>query len=175
MLRQAAHKMYTKYIRSRIKHEISRQRLKLFWFVWGYLPILRLSRLPLIKRLYLLQRFIAVDWNVVHGHRPAEINVICGYMVSKGKTTTESVFVEAGCWNGGSSAKFSILCELFGYKLHIYDSFQGVKPIAPSELIPGDYDYSGEYKATSEVVVSNISKYGHLEVCTLHPGWFSDT
>jgi O-methyltransferase len=75
--------------------------------------------------------------------------------------------VEAGCFNGGSSAKFSIACSLLGYDLHVYDSFAGVEP--------GDHDFSGQYAASEGLVRQNITNYGEIGICSFHKGWFSDT
>jgi hypothetical protein len=104
---------------------------------------------------------------VRHGHRPREISAICGGFL---QATPGTVMVEAGCWQDGSSVKFSHLCKRFGLKLHIYDSFQGVEAVDE-----GDYDFSGEYASPIEVLQNNLQKYGVPEVCEIHPGWFADT
>jgi hypothetical protein len=67
--------------------------------------------------------------------------------------------VEAGCYQGGSSAKFGIVCEALGYRLHIYDSFEGVEPLTEEEKLHG-HDFSGEYAVPEALVRSNIGQYG---------------
>ena len=84
---------------------------------------------------------------------------IGGIYLSRRARSNEG-FVEAGCWNGGSTAKFSLICKRYGYGLHVFDSFLGVK----------EWDYA--YAAKEMNVKNNIARYGALEVCTFHPGWF---
>jgi O-methyltransferase len=87
--------------------------------------------------------------------------------------------VEAGCYKGGSTSKFSLAAKIAGRELVVFDSFQGIpehseqhtyniygKPVTFSK---------GEYCGTLEEVKNNISKYGHLEVCKFMEGWFQDT
>jgi len=79
---------------------------------------------------------------------------------------------EAGCWNGGSTAKFSVACTMLGYRLHVYDSFKGVESHHPDE---SEHDFSGEYAASLDQVRANVEWFGSLGVCEFHPGWFSET
>jgi O-methyltransferase len=78
--------------------------------------------------------------------------------------------VEAGCWKGGSSAKLSLICSHMGYSLNIHDSFEGVERVHE-----GGHNFSGQYAASQTEVSENIRRYGRLEVCHLHKGWFADT
>ncbi len=84
------------------------------------------------------------------------------------------MMVEAGCWNSGSSAKFSIVCAELGYGLKIYDSFEGVGATSAEELA-GSYDFSGEYAASEATVRKNVAKYGEVAICTFHKGWLAIT
>src|SRR5262249_22149050 len=74
------------------------------------------------------------------------------------------------------SAKFSIICKMLGYKLHIFDSFEGVEEM---ELTPEEkkisYDFSHEYKAAETTLRSNLMRFGEISVCFIHKGWFKDT
>ena len=63
--------------------------------------------------------------------------------------------VEAGCWQGGSTAKFSIICRIMGFPLYVYDSFQGVEPTDQE-----GWDFSGEYAASLPTVEANLRRYG---------------
>ncbi len=82
--------------------------------------------------------------------------------------------VEAGCWNGGASAKFSLVCKLGGYRLRIYDSFEGVEPMTSEEKQRG-YDFSGEYVASDATLRANLQRFGAPDVCSIHKGWFAAT
>ncbi|MGH9013071.1 MAG: TylF/MycF/NovP-related O-methyltransferase [Acidimicrobiia bacterium] len=122
------------------------------------------------RRLELLWRFAIVDWFVPHAHTPSEVSRIVRALASR-RGKGEWV-IEAGCWRGGSTAKFSLACALLGYRLAIYDSFQGVEPIGTEG---GVYDFSDQYQATEELVRGHVSRYGIIKVCEFHPGWFAHT
>src|SRR5688572_27691600 len=40
----------------------------------------------------------------------------------------EGAVVECGCWLGGSTVNLSIICDLVGRDLIVYDSFEGLPP-----------------------------------------------
>jgi O-methyltransferase len=141
----------------------------MLWLAWGYWRILVSPHIP--KKRLLIARFLRVDWNVLHGHSPAEISVIVS-RIFRCADRNRGTFIEAGCWNGGSSAKFSILCNILGYRLHVYDSFQGVEDV---RSVPGEWDYTGQYAAAERSVIENIRHYGEVGVCETHAGWFSET
>lgn len=172
-LELVAREFFRNSIRSRINNEIVLQRLKMIWFIWGYIPILFSNSFSIIQRLGLLVRFLIIDWNILHSHKPCEITKVFTALGTR-RAMPGEVMIEAGCWKGGSSAKFSILCETLGYKLLIYDSFQGVEPLSRREM-EGEYEYSGEYKASLQEVTKNIQSFGAMDVCQLIEGWFSDT
>jgi O-methyltransferase len=164
---------YVRWIRLYISQPIHRQRLKLVWFIWGYGPVLTIRTLSWAERLRLLGRFLRVDWHVPHAHRPCEIAAVCRVLADRPARPGE-IMVEAGCWQGGSTAKFSLVCRLLGYRLHVYDSFEGVEAL-PGELKQNGYDYGGQYRATEAKLRENLARYGALEVCVIHKGWFADT
>ena len=86
----------------------------------------------------------------------------------------EGVVVECGCWLGGSTANLSIICDLVGRNLIVYDSFEGLPP-------PEDHDkYANEathglFRGTLERVQENVRKYGVIERCEFRRGWFNDS
>lgn len=164
------HQMYAGTIRDHLSL-INQQRLKLLWFGWGYYPMLALPRLSIWQRLSLLFKFLKVDWYVPHGHTPYECALVCQAIASH-PACPGGKFVEAGCWQGGSSAKWSIICALFGYQVIVYDSFEGVEPGASPK---GEYDYSGEYAAQEALVDYHVAKYGVYHSFKTVKGWFSNT
>lgn len=137
--------------------------------LWAYRPILSMPGATLAQRRRLISRFIQVDLDVPHGHRPGEILAIARAMLSRPARPGE-VMIEAGCWAGGSTAKFSMLCRLQGYRLLVYDSFEGVE-----QTDQAGYDFSGEYAADIDSVKRNVGRYGDIEVCEFFKGWFADT
>jgi O-methyltransferase len=166
-----ARRVWVRYLRERLPDDpLIRQRVKLAWHIWGYWPLLMRSALSVSERLWLIYRFIVVDWFIPHAHTPIEVSrIVQGLASHRGDGDW---MVEAGCWQGGSSAKFSLACGLLGYRLAIFDSFQGVEPIGPED---GGHDFSGEYAAPVHVVREHIARHGVLDVCDIHPGWFADT
>jgi O-methyltransferase len=167
-----AHAFYSRFVLPRVHDPLTRQRLKLSWFGWGYMPLLlRPSGLTMRERVTLLSQFVRIDWHILHSHTPYEVSAIC-IAASLNRGMDRGHFVEAGCWNGGSSAKFSFLCRTLGYELHVYDSFKGVEDVGN---IAGEWDYAGEDVATETTVRENIARHGAGEVTRFHPGWFSAT
>ncbi len=173
LLERRLHAWYARWLRPLLPRDIDQQRLKLVYFGWGYWPLLKLATLPLWGRVTLLVQFLRVDWHVLHAHRPNEIASVCQALAAR-RAQPGEVMVEAGCWNGGSSAKFSLICKLGGYRLHIYDSFEGVEPLGSEEKRQG-HDFSGAYAAPEAVLHDTLRRFGDPSVCTVHTGWFRTT
>jgi O-methyltransferase len=172
-LERFLHGAYRRWIRPHIRQELHRQRFKLLVFVWGYWQLLFISSLSPLNRLRLLIRCLTVDWYVLHAHQPCEIVNVFAALADRPANSRE-ILLEAGCWKGGSSAKFSIICKMLGYRLHIYDSFEGVEELSP-EMKKRSYDFSREYAATEATLRDTLSHYGEPSVCSIYKGWFADT
>jgi len=86
---------------------------------------------------------------------------------------TPGVVVECGCYRGGSTANLSLICDLVGRELIVYDSFEGL----PQEESGDRYADSsqGYFRGELDVVTDNVRKHGVLERCTFRKGWFADT
>ncbi len=82
--------------------------------------------------------------------------------------------VECGTWKGGSAANLSLVCEIAGRKLLIFDSFEGVPTGDPNDNEAKGYQ-RGDYAGSLDEVRANISRYGSINRCQLIPGWFEDT
>lgn len=166
-MRPLGRKIYKKLVLPFVKEHLARQRVKLLcWDIWGYARFFAIPKMSLGTKVTLLRRFLSIDWKVPHAHTPLEIYYICRAMSERPGRDGEA-FLEAGCWQGGSSAKFSIMCKLFGYKLHIYDSFQGVEGWQGTE-----YD---RLSSPQDRLTQHLKKFGEYSVCSIHPGWFADT
>jgi len=161
--------LYKRWLRPVITKPMQQQKIKMIWFVWGYWSLLFVRSLPIYKRVEFLYKFVRIDWEIEHSHKPDEIIEVIKF-IAKRPAYKNEIILEAGCWKGGSSAKLSIACEFFGYKLYVFDSFEGVEPVQQD-----GYDYSGTYVATEEEVKKNLLSYGVEEVCVLHKGWFYET
>ncbi len=93
--------------------------------------------------------------------------------------------VECGCFTGGSTSKLSIVADIVGRRLHVFDSFQGLPEVDEYNLRDLHARRSvafmtpwtaGRYSAGSvEAVKANVSRYGEVGVCTFVQGWLKDT
>jgi O-methyltransferase len=156
-----------------VSNPLVRQRIKLAWFGWAYWRLLGLPLFSIAGRVALIRQLLVVDWNVLHAHTPGEITVIFQELCSRPIPAGEH-FVEAGCWQGGSTAKFSILCDQLGIELHVYDSFEGVGDLSDADRAK-EWDYEGQYASPEGVLRENLSRYGRPLVCRIFKGWFSAT
>lgn len=166
-------RVYVRWILPYVSDPLVRQRLKLCYFAWGYSRLLFMNGISLVDRWRLVSRFLRVDWAVLHGHLPSEIVHVAATLTERRALPGEAM-VEAGCWQGGSSAKFSVLCALFGYRLCIYDSFEGVERLSAEEQAQ-EWDYAGQYASPESRLRDHLERYGEPDVCTIVKGWFSET
>lgn len=87
---------------------------------------------------------------------------------------TKGVVVECGCYLGGATANLSIICDLVGRDLIVYDSFEGLPPAQDTDryALP---EGEGFLAAPIEQVKANVAAHGVIERCTFRKGWFDDT
>jgi hypothetical protein len=86
----------------------------------------------------------------------------------------EGVVVECGCYQGASAANLSLVCDIVGRDLILYDSFEGLPLPAHGEKY-GGMAAVGLYKGELEAVQARIRKYGAIERCVFRKGWFKDS
>ena len=96
----------------------------------------------------------------------------------------EGDVVECGCYNGASTACLSLACKLTDRVLHVCDSFIGLPEPEKDEALTLKGDSKnyylwgkGQYSSDGglEGVKENIKKYGDINVCIFHAGYFIDT
>jgi O-methyltransferase len=134
--------------------------------------------LPFARRYALARRLRAISRAIDCPHTESEILSYIGAILAL-ETSTPGCLVEAGCYKGGSTAKFSIAAKAARRQLVVFDSFQGIprhdeehgtnifgKPVTFSE---------GEYTGSLEEVTRNVGIYGEVDVCRFVKGWFKDT
>jgi O-methyltransferase len=88
--------------------------------------------------------------------------------------TVEGVVVECGCYLGGSTANLSLVCEIVGRELIVYDSFEGLPAPDPSDKYGNPFT-EGVLDADLEQVKGNVRRYGAIDSCTFVKGFFADT
>lgn len=82
--------------------------------------------------------------------------------------------VEAGCWKGGTTANLSLVAEIVGRDLIVYDSFEGLPAPSPGDRWANPFG-EGAYRGELDEVRANVERCGAIERCTFRKGWFSDT
>lgn len=87
--------------------------------------------------------------------------------------------VECGCWKGGATVNLSLICQITGRKLKVYDSFEGLPPpVAGDAVAQRTFKQGfvpGVFGGTLEEVTDNVKKYGAIDACEFYKGWFENT
>jgi hypothetical protein len=90
--------------------------------------------------------------------------------------------IECGCYKGGSAVNLSRLAKMTGRRLHLFDSFEGLPAPQPTDkehLVLSELQFhtyeAGAYAGSVAEVRENIRRYGVLDVCVFHQGFFSET
>lgn len=134
-------------------------------------------------RASILKRFRRIDKEMDIKTTPTDGLFLAEAMLS---IDCPGAVVECGCFNGGSTAKLSIVAALTGRKLFVFDSFQGL-PEADSyntfdlharksvAWTKRNHWRVGQYAAPVDAVKANIDRYGESSVCTFIKGWFNET
>lgn len=169
--RKKLRRAYVRHVRPRLATPLAQQRARLAFYGWSYLRLLGPSALRLRQRLGLVGACLRVDWSLEHAHRPPEVVAVLRAVAERAARPGEAV-VEAGCWQGGATAKLSRACADLGYALWVYDSFAGVEAHEPEE---GEYDFTGEYEASPDVLRANLDRFGRRDAVTIVEGWFAQT
>lgn len=93
----------------------------------------------------------------------------------------DAVFVEAGCFKGGSSAQFSFVADALRRRFYLFDSFEGLPENSEEHAesvmghsIEGWFE-KGNFSGGLEEVKKNIARYGKPDCCEYMKGWFEDT
>ncbi len=86
----------------------------------------------------------------------------------------EGVVVECGCFVGGSTANLSLVCDLVGRDLVVYDSFAGLPADSDGDEFATE-DGAGVFAGSLDTVRSNVEQLGVADRCEFRQGWFEDT
>jgi O-methyltransferase len=131
-------------------------------------------------RLIILKKIIRVINNIESATSLETQITLVKYLLQLPKTK-EGNIVECGCFKGASSTTMSIICEIIGRKLIIYDSFEGL-PKSANKIVADYIHFSstekykeGMYLGNLHDVKKNISNFGCLDVCIFRKGFFHKT
>jgi O-methyltransferase len=133
--------------------------------------------MPRSQRLRLLARVRRVSRMVTCAHGDTEILGFIAAILSLPKAL-KGVVVEAGCYKGGGTAKFSIAAKATGRELVVFDSFEGIPP--NEEVYRNLWGNTvvfnkGHYSGSIEAVKANVTLCGEIGVCHFIKGFFEDS
>lgn len=132
------------------------------------------------ERSRILSEFSAISKSVQCPHNMSHVMTFVIEMMKYANNASESegVFVEAGCFKGGSSAKFSLIAKRLDRKLVVCDSFEGI-PDNDEDHQKSIFGYSikdwfdkGSFSGGLDEVKGNIEAHGDLSSCSFVQGWF---
>lgn len=141
---------------------------------------------PLLPREVVAGSFFSrisnIGRQVCVAHNPSHaLEFIYDMLALSGSVKGSGCFVEAGCFKGGSAAKFSVVAKMLGRDLVLFDSFEGLPDNDENHTvslkghsIEGWFD-KGKFSGTLDEVRSNISAHGEISVCKFVEGWFDET
>lgn len=129
----------------------------------------------------IVARFESIDRHVPIKTTPSDGLFLAELLLSM---QAPGSIVECGCYAGGSSAKLSIIGDILGREVSIFDSFEGLPAVEDRYL--RDYhcrevsqwvtDWTASrYAAQLDQVKSNIRNYGEIGACKFVKGWFRET
>jgi O-methyltransferase len=129
------------------------------------------------QRLFIVRKLCAISHAITCQHSQNQIISFIKVILSV-PDYIHGCIVEASCYQGGSTAKFSIAAKIANRELVVFDSFEGL-PMHNEPLdkgVPGWHARPpGSFSASLNEVISNVDRYGKLEVCEFIKGWFDDT
>jgi O-methyltransferase len=125
----------------------------------------------------LARAFGTIHASVESGHSQRQLLEVADAILRRANVS--GAIVEAGCFKGASGAKLSLVAAETGRKLHLFDSFEGIPPndeAHAKNIFGGDMTFKGgDYAGSLDEVKGAIGKFGRLDICTFHKGWFDAT
>jgi O-methyltransferase len=136
------------------------------------------SFLNFTARVKMVCRLLRISSHVRCEHSETEILSFIRAVISLPSEMTGCV-VEAGCFKGGSTAKFSLAAAIKGLELVVFDSFEGIPENSErhdKNIQGGQVSFSkGDYLGSLEEVADNVRKFGNLQTCRFVKGFFEST
>jgi O-methyltransferase len=129
------------------------------------------DKFRIVKQLYV------ISFNVDSPHTQGEILNFIRSILSL-PPESNGVLVEAGCFKGSSTSKFSLAADIMGKDLVVFDSFQGIpeNDERHSKNIGGKVSFKqGALCGTLDEVKTNVRNFGKIKNCRFVQGWFDDT
>ena len=135
-----------------------------------------------ILRDSLLTKFLDIRKHIDCPHNESHIlSFVVEMFAAHSRAGSDGVFIEAGCYKGGSTAKLSQVAKHLGRGLVVFDSFEGL-PKNQEDHDKSIFGYSikgwfesGGFAGSLQEVQKNVTEHGNIEVCRFIKGWFDDT
>lgn len=136
------------------------------------------STLSFHRKLKIIGDFLKISNYVDCPHTQVEIIAFVRAILSL-DSSIPGCIVEAGCYKGGSTAKFSIPSHIINRSLIVFDSFKGLPSHQESHkknIFGKSVTFSpGEYKGSISEVRKNVERFGEIRACKFIEGWFDNT
>jgi O-methyltransferase len=100
---------------------------------------------------------------------PNELTAIAHHLYVVAERGVPGGLLEFGCYKGFSTSVLSTACHLLGRPMGVFDSFEGL-PTSGST-----YYRAGEFTASLDEAMRNITEFGRPDVVTFHRGFFSES
>lgn len=133
------------------------------------------------SKLFLLFKMIRNNIKITSASGFLE-HLIMATVILKIPKIIEGCIIECGSYKGGSTANLSLICALCNRPLEVFDSFEGLpEPLERDKehLVINTkeiHSYSkGAWSGTLKEVKENISRYGKINLCHFHVGYFKET
>ena len=172
-------------LKSKLKKSLHPSLFAFLKFIWNKDAIAFINffkdrhiPLPLNEKLRILRRLYSISTHVDSPHTQTEI---LSYMTAilKIPTGVEGKIIEAGCFKGSSTAKFSIAVSKVHRELIVLDSFEGIplndEPHEKTIFGDGASFKQGDFCGKLSEVTSNVEKFGDISCCRFIKGWFDDS
>jgi O-methyltransferase len=145
----------------------------IFSFLAGHIP-----KVSLIDKMRIVKKLYVISSSIHSPHTQAEMLSFIRTILSL-PPEIDGVIVEAGCFKGGSTAKFSLAADIAQRTLVVFDSFEGI----PDNDEPHDKTIfggqtgfkKGDYCGSLEEVKRNVVLFGKVSCCRFIKGWFDET
>lgn len=134
------------------------------------------------ERLRILSRFQEISDHLICEQSEPEAILVASKLLALSSDIPGNI-VECGCYQGGSTAKLSVIAKAVGRKLVVFDSFMGLpgstdgpsvtyRNIQTGKLVTFR---QGDYAASLKEVQENVHKFGDPAVVDYVPGFFQLT
>jgi len=100
----------------------------------------------------------------------AEVLAIAHHLYVLRSYGLEGTLGEFGCYKGLSTCMLSLACRETGFRLAVFDSFQGLPAASLNGLCQ-----PGEFQGSLREVQDRVEEFGAPECVSYHPGFFSDS